>query len=107
MFSQTTSISISLVVLLLVGSVWYFLNHSSLSTGYNTRSPMGTNMARECQIIAIGDSITSGYDLDQKDAYPAKLQDMLQENGYSCSVINAGVSGDTSKGLLDRLDFTL
>ena len=60
-----------------------------------------------CHIIAIGDSITAGYNLDPKDAFPAKLETMLRENGYPCTVVNGGVSGDTSKGLLDRLDFTL
>lgn len=63
--------------------------------------------ASGCRIITLGDSITAGYDLDPSDAYPAQLETVLRKNGYPCSVTNAGVSGDTSRGLLDRLEFTL
>lgn len=60
-----------------------------------------------CRIIALGDSITAGYELDPADAYPAQLEILLRKDGLPCSVTNGGVSGDTSRGLLDRLEFTL
>jgi len=66
-----------------------------------------TDAHSECRIIALGDSITAGYELDPADAYPAQLEAKLRKAGYPCAVTNAGVSGDTSKGLLDRLEFTL
>jgi acyl-CoA thioesterase-1 len=60
-----------------------------------------------CRIVALGDSLTAGYELDPSKAYPAALEKRLRENGYPCTVVNGGISGDTSKALLDRLDFTL
>lgn len=60
-----------------------------------------------CRIIALGDSLTAGYDLDPSKGYPAALERVLRGNGYPCTVVNGGVSGDTSKSLIDRLDFTL
>ncbi len=60
-----------------------------------------------CSIIAIWDSITAGYDLDLADSYPAQLENILRSNGYNCRVVNGGISGNTSRVLLERLDFTL
>lgn len=53
-------------------------------------------------ILALWDSLTAGYWLEISQSYPSKLEDLLSQNGYNYDVINAGVSGDTSKNLLDR-----
>lgn len=69
-----------------------------------------TSLARaggEIKILAFGDSLTAGYGLDAEDAFPAQLQAALLERGHSVIVINAGVSGDTSTGGRERLDWTL
>ncbi len=66
-----------------------------------------TSTVEDCRIIVLGDSLTAGYELDISQAYPAQLEKTLRSNGYLCTVVNGGVSGDTSKALLDRLDFTL
>lgn len=64
--------------------------------------------ARDIKLIALGDSLTAGYNLPAQQAFPAVLQKALREKGYGgVIVVNAGVSGDTSAGLLDRLDWTL
>ena len=55
----------------------------------------------------LGDSLTAGLGLDPRDAYPAVLQRMLTDHGYSFEVVNAGVSGDTSSDGLRRLDWSL
>ncbi|MFW5734265.1 MAG: arylesterase [Oceanidesulfovibrio sp.] len=58
-------------------------------------------------ILAFGDSLTAGYGLDQGMAVPDLLEDMLRDNGYNVTIINAGVSGDTTTGGLARLPWAL
>jgi acyl-CoA thioesterase-1 len=56
-------------------------------------------------IMFIGDSLTAGFQLNVTDAYPAIIQH--QVGTETIQVINAGVSGDTTFSVLDRLDITL
>ena len=58
-------------------------------------------------ILAIGDSLTAGYGLPPGEAYPERLAQVLKEKGHHISMINAGVSGDTSSGGLSRLEWVL
>lgn len=57
------------------------------------------------KIIAFGDSLTAGYGVAQADAYPAQLEASLNKAGYKVRVINAGVSGETTRGNLERAQF--
>lgn len=61
----------------------------------------------EGTIVAMGDSLTAGLGVAEAQAYPARLQQRLDTDGYRYRVINAGVSGETSSGALSRLDWTL
>jgi acyl-CoA thioesterase-1 len=64
--------------------------------------------AKTLQIVALGDSLTAGYGLpDKGDAYPARLEARLREDGFDVKVVNAGVSGDTTAGGRARLGWTL
>lgn len=58
-------------------------------------------------ILCFGNSITAGYGLDPELAYPAELERMIREEGYHYSVVNAGLSGETSAGGLTRIDWVL
>ncbi len=58
-------------------------------------------------IITIGDSLTAGFGVDISQSYPALLEDKLQRDGYNYTVINSGVSGETSSGTLSRLEWIL
>jgi acyl-CoA thioesterase-1 len=58
----------------------------------------------EAQVVALGDSQTRGYLLPLSDAWPAKLEGLLHQRGIKVSVANEGVNGDTSDGMLSRLD---
>ncbi len=58
-------------------------------------------------IVAFGDSLTAGYMLPDEDSFAAKLQKALRAQGKDVTVVNGGVSGDTSTGGLARLDWTL
>lgn len=51
--------------------------------------------------------MTAGLGLDPEDAYPAILQERIDEAGYAYEVVNAGVSGDTTAGGLSRADWVL
>lgn len=59
------------------------------------------------KIIAFGDSLTAGFGLAEKESYPYLLQQKLKEDGFDYEVVNAGVSGDTSLGGLERADWVL
>jgi acyl-CoA thioesterase I len=66
--------------------------------------PTATPTAREdaSQIVALGDSLTSGRGIGKDEAYPAVLQARLEDGGYNYHVVNAGVSGDTTARALRR-----
>ncbi|OJY38798.1 MAG: arylesterase [Rhizobiales bacterium 65-9] len=62
--------------------------------------------ARPIKLVALGDSLTAGYGLPANAAFPAVLQRALNEKGRLAQIANAGVSGDTATGGLDRLDWS-
>ena len=59
------------------------------------------------KIVALGDSLTAGLGLLEKQAYPALLQAKLDADGYKWEVVNAGISGDTSAAGLQRINWAL
>ena len=58
-------------------------------------------------ILFLGDSITAGYGLEPSDAYPALIQAKIDGKRWNFKAINAGQSGDTTAGGLNRLDWIL
>lgn len=59
-------------------------------------------------ILFFGDSLTAGYGLDDiKDAYPAIIQAMIDSLGLEYTVINSGLSGETSAGGRSRIKWVL
>lgn len=61
----------------------------------------------EVKILALGDSLFTGYGLDNGQSYPAKLEAALRARGINARIANAGVSGDTTQGGAQRLKFAL
>ncbi|WP_315757268.1 MULTISPECIES: arylesterase [unclassified Bradyrhizobium] len=59
------------------------------------------------KLVVLGDSLSAGLGLSASDAFPAKLQRALQAQGLPIDLTNAGVSGDTSSGGRDRLDWSV
>ena len=55
-------------------------------------------------IICFGDSLTAGYGTDPGQSYPDFLQKMLNDKGYAYRVVNEGISGNTSKDGVERLN---
>jgi acyl-CoA thioesterase-1 len=58
-------------------------------------------------ILFLGTSLTAGLGLDPDSAYPQRIQRKIDAAGLPYQVVNAGVSGETSAGLLRRLDWVL
>jgi acyl-CoA thioesterase-1 len=59
------------------------------------------------KLAILGDSLAAGYGLAPAQAFPARLQAALKEKGRNVTVINHGVSGDTTAGGVERLDWML
>ncbi len=62
---------------------------------------------RPIRLVALGDSLTAGYMLPSKDAFPNQLEAALTKRGLKVEVANAGVSGDTTAQGLARLDWSV
>ena len=63
--------------------------------------------ADNIRLIAIGDSLVAGYGLPVEDGFVTQLEAALTQKSYDVSIVNAGVSGDTSSGGLSRIDWVL
>lgn len=63
--------------------------------------------AAPLKILAYGDSLTAGYGLAREDGFTARLEKKLQAGGYEITVVDGGVSGDTTAGGLSRIDWML
>jgi acyl-CoA thioesterase-1 len=59
------------------------------------------------KLAVLGDSLTAGYGLPSGAAFPARLQLALKDKGIATDMVNAGVSGDTTSGGRDRLDWSI
>jgi acyl-CoA thioesterase I len=71
---------------------------------------LGWSRAAEMKtIVCLGDSLTAGYGLENPaaEAYPALLQDKIDARDLAYTVINAGLSGDTTAGGLRRIDWLM
>ncbi len=58
-------------------------------------------------LVVLGDSLSAGYGVDPAESWPSVLQGLIRSEGLPWTVVNAGVSGDTTAGGLRRLDWLL
>jgi len=86
-----------LSLLLFVSSCTFSDTNSSISST--------TDEKKERIILALWDSLTAGNGVEAEFNYPSQLDFLLHENGYEYTMINAGVSGDTSAQVLDRAPY--
>ena len=59
------------------------------------------------RIVFFGNSLTAGYGLDEESSFPSLIQNRLDSLGLDYTAINAGLSGETSSGGLNRIDWVL
>jgi acyl-CoA thioesterase I len=96
----------SLIMALLVADLAIF------AAGVTALVPTGPAFAADARskpikIVAFGDSLTAGFLLTSSQAFPAQLQKAITDKGHLVEIINAGVSGDTTSGGLERLDWSI
>jgi acyl-CoA thioesterase-1 len=60
--------------------------------------------AQAATVVALGASNTFGKGVSRGQAYPARLEALLRARGLNARVVNAGINGDTTGGMLARLD---
>jgi acyl-CoA thioesterase I len=65
------------------------------------------NGSATLHIVALGDSLTAGFELPPSSAFPVQLERALRARGHNVSIANAGVSGDTTSGGLQRIDWAV
>ena len=75
----------------------------SLSAKVSTQSTSRAATDQRPVIVCFGDSLTAGYGTDPGQAYPDYLQKLLDTDGHAYRVINAGVSGNTTKDGRERV----
>jgi acyl-CoA thioesterase I len=63
--------------------------------------------AKPIRMVVLGDSLSAGLGLSASAAFPQRLQNSLRSKGIPVEIINAGVSGDTSSGGRERLDWSV
>lgn len=89
---MTKIISI-ITIILIAGGAYFFMNSDSQ-----------TQTQKEYTVVAFGDSLTAGYGVDIIDSYPTVLQSRLREINPNVTIINMGISGETTAGGLKRID---
>jgi acyl-CoA thioesterase I len=88
------------------GLCWLAALNMTLCAGAQPIARGTTNSERRT-VVVLGDSLAAGHGLDLSEAFPAQLQKLIDGAGLNCSVINAGLSGDTTAGGLRRIDWLL
>lgn len=104
---KTIKILLLIIFFAFAFSVYYFDFFNLFKTEVNN-STISNDQQEEIniiKIIAVGDSLTAGYGVNLNESYPIQLEKKLQENSFNVEVINAGISGETTAGLLDRVEF--
>ena len=70
-------------------------------------NPAWAGATKPVKLVVLGDSLSAGLGLPAQEAFPQKLKKALQAKGIDVEITNAGVSGDTSSGGRDRLDWSV
>jgi acyl-CoA thioesterase-1 len=78
-----------------------------VAAGSIASAPAWAQAAKPLHIVALGDSLSSGYGLKPAQSFPAQLQKQLNARGHNVVVTNAGVAGDTTAAGLDRLAWSV
>src|SRR5664280_2663812 len=78
-----------------------------MTAGTGFAQTPGVAAAKPIKIVVLGDSLSAGLGLSGSAAFPERLQKTLESKGIAVEISNAGVSGDTSSGGRDRLDWSV
>ncbi len=78
-----------------------------VSTGNSDVETVADDETTEKIILFFGDSLTAGYGLELEEAFPALIQNRLDSLGLTYTVVNSGLSGETTAGGRNRLNWVL
>jgi acyl-CoA thioesterase-1 len=78
-----------------------------MAAGTAFAQTQGPAEAKPIKMVVLGDSLSAGLGLPAPEAFPERLQNALKSKGIAVDIGNAGVSGDTSSGGRDRLDWSV
>jgi acyl-CoA thioesterase I len=79
----------------------------ALMTTQSVSAQTPANGTKPIKMVVLGDSLSAGLGLQASAAFPERLQKALKDKGIDVDMTNAGVSGDTSSGGRDRLDWSV
>lgn len=82
-------------------------NENPTSGNQATTTNESVTVTKKKSIVFFGNSLTAGYGLSPEQAFPALIQKKIDSLGLPYTVVNAGVSGETSSGGLTRIDWIL
>ncbi len=94
-----------IIVIVIISSIGIFLYNKDVDL--KTENKKIQEIGKTFKIVAFGDSLTAGYGVKLEESYPAQLEKELKKENISIEVINMGVSGETTTGGLERVDFVL
>ena len=78
-----------------------------MTVGTACAQTAAVSVAKPIKMVVLGDSLSAGLGLSASAAFPERLEKSLKTKGIVVDMINAGVSGDTSSGGRDRLDWSV
>lgn len=110
--TMKSKIIITLTLLIFVSVIYFiFKEKQTIAPAQNQMKldiPVATSSNdKPLTIIAFGDSLTAGYGIPLTESYPSLLQEELQKKNKNILVVNMGVSGETTTGGLDRVNFVI
>ena len=82
-------------------------NENSSGSNQTATTNESATTTKKKSIVFFGNSLTAGYGLSPEQAFPALIQKKIDSLGLPYTVVNAGVSGETSSGGLTRIDWIL
>lgn len=83
----------------------FYIVKTNMQKTQNQNTNSKTSAIKKTTILSVGDSLTAGYGLLESESYPAQLENRLVSSGLDVTVVNSGISGETTSGLLSRTDF--
>jgi acyl-CoA thioesterase-1 len=88
-----------------IAFILLFIGSHDMAGAQTSSSDSGAG--RSLKLVAFGDSLSAGYNLPASAAFPTVLEQALRQKGLAVEIVNAGVSGDTTQGGLERLDWSV
>lgn len=89
---------------LLAGLVFIFCENQDVIAG--TKLAVDDKQEKRV-ILALGDSLTAGFGVNEEDSFPSRLQVKMNEEGFGYKIVNAGISGDTTAGGVRRINWLM